>query len=151
MAVQDASNNDNTPLVLSGSPLSTDDETIAQDATRTDPLVYGTIMAKVLATGFLTPHIDVLAEDGTALPYGIYVGEEITAAALVAGDVVDCPAIIGGNITVSRDAITLEAGALTDQIIAEANSPIRYTVEEALRLRGIFLEGVIDADEYENT
>ena len=64
-------------------------ETIAQDAGRVAVLAPYTLMAKVAASGKWTPFINAAAVDGTAIPQGIYTGDEILAATLVAGDVAD--------------------------------------------------------------
>ena len=75
-------------LVDAGS-FSKGDLVIAQDAGRTAVLAFGTLLAKVAASGKYTPFINEAAVDGTALPVAIYLGPEISAADLVAGDIED--------------------------------------------------------------
>lgn len=152
MSVQSVSSNLNTPFILSGNSYDRSSATIAQDAARTDVLAFGTVMGRNLSTEKWEPFSDEAAEDGTAIPQGIYVGDEIAAAALVAGDVLNCPIIVGGNCTVDRSQVVVEnSKTLNTVIAAAANSPIRKTVQDWLEDKGIFIETTNDIDELENT
>ena len=148
MAKQVALDNSNVPFVLTGSPLSKGAAVILQDATRTAVLAPNTLMAKVSASGKYVPYTDPAATDGTAIPRGIYVGGEIAAADLVAGDISDCPIIIGGNITIDTEQLVLENSvALTDTI---GTGVYLATVEDYLANIGIFVESTIEIDSAEH-
>lgn len=152
MSVQSESSIENTPFVLSGNSKIRESETILQDAGRTAVLAFGTVMGRNLSTAKWEPFADEAAEDGTAIPQGIYVGEEITAAALVAGDVLSCPILVGGDCTVDRSQVVVEnSKTLNTVIAAAANSPVRKTVQDWLADKGIFVETTEDIDEVENT
>jgi hypothetical protein len=69
---------------------------IVQDAGRAAVLAQFTLLGKVAATGKWTPFIDAAAVDGSAETFGIYMGEDIPAADLVAGDVIDLPVVYAG-------------------------------------------------------
>lgn len=68
---------------------------------------------------------------GVDLPQGIYIGNEITAAALVAADVVDAPIIIFG-VVVDEDKLVLEGGLDLDDVIG-AGDPGARTIRDMLR------------------
>lgn len=83
---------------------------------------------------------------GVNIPRGIYLGGSITAAELVAGDVVNRPILVGGCCTVDSDLIVLENSlAVTDIVVAKDDN-----IRGVLASYGIFLEDTIDADETEN-
>jgi len=84
--------------------------------------------------------------DGANIPAGIYVGDEIAAATLVAGDVSNCPIVVGGNVTVNRDQLVFE-NSLT---LASVVVPLRKRIEDVLAEIGIFAEYAVDIDSYEN-
>jgi hypothetical protein len=85
------------------------------------------------------------AVDGSARVAGIYLGEEITAAAIVAGDVVDRPMLTGGTCTVDGSQLVLEGGLTVASVL-----PSGLTVRDELALLGIFVEDTINIDELEN-
>jgi hypothetical protein len=80
------------------------------------------------------------------IPIGIYVGDEITAAALVAGDVANCPIIVAGPCTVAYDQIVLENSLTLSSVVV----PMKKTVEDALAAIGIVPEHCVNIAEYEN-
>ena len=83
--------------------------------------------------------------DGSDFPVGIYLGESITAAALVAGDVVGRVVLMGGNIVCDKDQVVLENSlALTDVVVA-----LSQTIQRALEQRGIWLTDSIDISSYQ--
>ena len=149
MPVQISSNNANVPFILKGTSYTRESATIAQDAGRTAVLAFGTLLAKVAATGKLTPFIDETATNGTARPYGIYIGEEIAAADLVAGDVENVPVLAGGACTIDAQQLVIENSKLLTTIIG-ATSVNAVTVQDVLRELGIYVESTVDIDEYEN-
>jgi hypothetical protein len=83
---------------------------------------------------------------GVDIPQGIYLGGSITAAELVAGDVVNRPILIGGACTVDSSLVVLENSLAVTDIVEARNETIRGV----LASKGIFLEDTIDADELEN-
>jgi hypothetical protein len=76
---------------------------------------------------------------------GIYMGDEVTAAKIVAGDVQDSPMLIGGNCTVDSAQIIFDDGASTVDTVL----PSGLTVREELARLGIYVETTIDVDSYE--
>lgn len=85
------------------------------------------------------------------VPAGIYIGAEVTAAALVAGDVENKPITVLGTdgLTVDKNQLVLENSlALTDVIKARG---INKTIEDYLAdALGIITKDSVDMDEYEN-
>lgn len=77
---------------------------------------------------------------------GIYMGDSITAAAIVAGDVSNCPMLVGGRCSVDENQLVLE-NSLTLSTVLPSGKTIREEMEDA----GIYVEATIDIDEYENT
>lgn len=150
MAVQIRTDNANVPFVLAGFAATETDAVIQQDAGRADPLVYGTVLAKVAANGKWTPFIDETAVDGTAIPQGIYVGQEITAAKLVAGDVSAAPVLVGTNVIVARPQVVVENSKTLSTVITVGTTDLR-TVEDRLAGRGIYVEDTVDITSYENS
>jgi len=68
---------------------------------------------------------------GVDLPQGIYMGEDVTAAALVAGDVVDAPILLFGAV-VDEDKLVLENSLDLDDV-AGAGDPGAKTIRDILR------------------
>ena len=135
-------------LVDAGS-FSKGDLVIAQDAGRTAVLAFGTLLAKVAASGKYTPFINEAAVDGTALPVAIYLGPEISAADLVAGDIEDVVALLGGNVKIDQDRVVIEAAKTFATVIGAATIHAK-TVEDVLSDRGIFLGTAEDSTSFEN-
>jgi hypothetical protein len=150
MTVQSRTNNENIPFIRGGN-LYDEDTTIAQDAGRTAILYFGTVMAKVAATGLWTPFIDETALDGTAIPQGVYTGPNIAAADLVAGNVLNSKIITGGRGVIDADQLVLENSKTLSTVITVGTTDLR-TVKDHLEDVGIFTTAdSIDIDEYENT
>ncbi len=102
----------------------------------------------VVANGKWIPY-DPAGILGEAVPKGIYDPEstigDITAAALVAGDVVDMPILIEGA-RFDRDKLVFEnSGAYTDIVLGTSK-----TVEEYLRTFGLIAENTIAGSAAEN-
>ena len=119
MAMQNQLDNSTRPFILYNYPANRRKVTIKQDATRATELAPYTLLAKIASTGLYVPLTDVEATDGSALPAAIYVGEPITAAALVAGNVTDCPVITSG-IRFDEDQLVLENDVDLDDVIGPA-------------------------------
>lgn len=84
--------------------------------------------------------------DGSDLPNGILLSEDITEAALQAGDVTGQSILTGGGaLVVTESMITLENSlAVTDIVVARSE-----TIESYLAGRGIFLSDSIDLGAYQ--
>lgn len=138
MSVQVTTQNNTLDLYMSGMAISKDQETLLQDAGRATPLVFGTVMAKIAATGKWVPLTNVALTTGAGVARGIFVGADITAAALVAGDVVDQPIVVGGDaLVVDENLITLE-NSLTLATVVEGTTVQARTIEDDLINVGIF-------------
>lgn len=150
MAVQVRLNNDNRPFILSGDGFKETDAVFLQDAGRgAVALVFGTLVAKVAATGKYVPFIDETATDGTAVPAGIFVGNNITGAALVAGDVVDQVILIGASVTIDVSQLVIENSKLLTTVIV-GSAIFTQTVRDYLHMRGIFPETTVAISATEN-
>lgn len=148
MAVQASTNQTNFTFILSGEGLHRT-VTLLTDAGRATPLVYGTLMAKVAASGKWVPFTDETATDGTAIARGVYVGTDVTAAALVAGDVLNAPVLVGGNCTIDSAQLTIE-NSKTLATVVGATTVTAHTVQDDLESFGIFVEDTIAIDGTEN-
>ena len=149
MAVQARKNIDTTQFILYSYPaLRKDDAVILQDAGRAAVMAPFTLMAKIAASGKFTPFIDETATDGTALPAGIYLGDEIATADLVAGDIVDAPILIFGA-RFADSKLVIENAKTLGTIIAVGTINAR-TVEDELTRLTLIPENVVDISNFEN-
>ncbi len=96
MAAQYRQDLSSAPLILGGVAIKKSGQTLLTDGSRTTVLARNTVMAKVTASGKWVPWTDITAVNGAAYPRGIYVGPDVAAAALVAGDVTGCDILVGG-------------------------------------------------------
>lgn len=111
----------------------------------TDFIVGDKFTIAVTASGKWVP-FDPDAVNGAQIPRGILLSDSVTAAALVAGDVVDQAILTGGGCTVDGQQIVFDDGVSTvDTVLAGGQ-----TVRDALAIYGIFIEDTIDIDELEN-
>ena len=149
MSVQNSSNNANIPFILSGVGLSRDDQILLTDAGRATPLLSRTLLAKVAASQKWVPFINEAAVDGSAIPQGIYLGDDITAAAIVAGDIPDLFVLVGKDVTVDVNQLVIEAAKTLDTVITVGTTDLR-TVRDHLANRGIFVEETVDISGFEN-
>ncbi len=149
MTVQVSLDNANIPFVLSGNALSRDDQVLLTDAGRVIPLAPFTVLAKVAATQKWVPFTNAAATDGSAVPQGIYIGESVTAAAIVAGDIVDLNVLLGGAITIDVDQLVIENSLTLDTVITVGTTDLR-TVRDHLANRGIFVEDTVDISSFES-
>lgn len=148
MSVQASASNVNYPFVLSGSPLIREGQTILQDGARATVLATKTVMAKIAASGKWVPLTSASATDGTATARGIYIGDDITAAALVAGDVTDA-VILVGNAVVDESQLVIENSLTLATVVAGTTVNAR-TVSDDLASFGINTELTIAIDQLEN-
>jgi hypothetical protein len=148
MAVQTRLDTYIKKLLLNGESFVQDSVVFAQNAGATVDVVNYTVIAKNPATGQWVPLTDVADVNGLGVPRGIYVGDTIPAADLVAGTVTGKSAVVGGaGLTVDRNLLVFEGAivALSDEITAD-----NKTVEDAFREIGIFPESVEYVDQTEN-
>lgn len=89
--------------------------------------------------------LDPTASDGSEIFAGIYLGSEITAAAIVAGDVTDLPMLIGGSCSIASSLLVFENSAT----LATEQSNGK-TIEQSMAENGIFAEDTVDIDGFEN-
>jgi len=74
---------------------------------------------------------DATGELSSAVPAGILmVDDDITAAALVAGDITNQHLLIGGNKYIDEDMIILEGGLTLASIVAATGKTIRKHLED---------------------
>jgi hypothetical protein len=153
--VQTEQNLDNTPFLLSGTAIKTTTAVIAEINPHDFPLAQFTIMAKVSATGKWKPFVDETAEDGTAIPQGIYVGADIPddgsgpPAKILEQSNVEI--VIGGNIMVAEEKLVLENSKTLDTVIVigEVGSPQdERTVRDRLQSVGITPVPITYINEY---
>ena len=150
MAVQTRGDSDTRNFVLFSYPGRRQDKgTIAQDAGRSAVLAPNTLMAKVAASEKWTPWISASATDGTAHPQGIFVGEEITAAALVAGDVTDQP-IIEFGIDFDEDLLVIENSLTLATVITVGTTDLR-SARDILKTQTLIPRSTISISNQENT
>jgi len=149
MAVQERQDNTNTPLILSDES-DVENGTIMQNQGRITPLVYGTVLAQVAATRDWVPFNDVTGVDGTGVPRGIYLGDEIAAADLVDEDYEDVPILVG-NARVNEELVVWDDDILgPNTVVAPATveaRTARRALEESVNIR---LEATTDATAHEN-
>jgi hypothetical protein len=150
MAVQERIDNTNEPLILDGYSF-VREATITQDEQRTTDLLKYTVMAKNATTGQWVPFNSLVATTGESVPRGIYMGDDIAAADLAAGNIVDVPIMVGGCCTVNAELVVFDDDTLTiDSIVNPANIEAR-TVREALyEAVGIYFEDTISISAFEN-
>ncbi len=150
MGVQARNDLTNKPLILdSGLALSNDSAVLFQDAGRGAPLLFGTLLAKIAATGKYVPFTSEVAVDGTAHPSAVYTGADVPAADLVAGDVEDSIVLLGGTVVIDKNRLHIE-NAKTLATVIGAGTLAAKTVEDALNDRGIFLGESEDTTSFEN-
>jgi len=153
MTVQVSQNNSSVPFIRSGQSLIRDNETLLTDGSRSIPLAFGTVMAKVAASQKWVPLTSLTAANGDAVAQGIFIGSAVAAADLVAGDVVGAPILVGGGCTIDKDQLVLENSLTIDSVFSSSNAATVYlkvTIRDLLAMRGIYLENTIDIDGYES-
>ncbi len=152
MAVQARLDQSNVPFVLEGKPLVDHNATILQIAGRTVPLYKYTLMSQIASTGKWAPWLqaNLAGITGIQRPLGIYVGDDISAAALAAGDVVNCSILRGGDgIVVDEGQLVFDLGdtgagvacTLADIPTVPTNQALQ--ARALLHMLGIFPKSVI--------
>jgi hypothetical protein len=149
MAVQNRADLTTEPLILSDNS-DVRNETIAQDAQRATALLHNTVMALIAATGLWVPWNSVVGTDGSAVPRGIYLGDDIDAADLVDGDVENIPILIG-DATVNENLVVYDDDTLSADSVIGAASIWAINGRAALKeTANIRLEDTVAISEHEN-
>ena len=149
MAVQAERDISNVGFIKNNDSL-TKSGTIAQDESRTEDLLQNTVMAQIAATGFWTPFNSVAGTDGSAIPRGIYLGEDIDEADLVAGNITDVPILVG-DAYVDRQLVVWDQDTLDEDSVIGAATIHAVAAEEALSASSnIFIEDTENITNYEN-
>lgn len=152
MAVQSSSNLYNFPFVISGESKVKDNETLLTDAARSTVLAPYTVMAQVAASRKWVPLTDVAALDGSNTARGILMGDAVTAAALVAGDVtgqmilVAGPCVVDGSQLVLENSLTINSVCSDDPAGADNGVVNVRRIEDDLARVGILVKATIDID-----
>lgn len=151
MAVQTRLNNDTTPFILGGQSL-VKKGIIAQNVGRTTVLKKYTVMAQLVSGGKYTPFVALNATTGASVPTAIYMGDDIAAADLVAGDIENVDLLVGGGCLVDKNQVVYDDGTLNNAsvVIAIASAFWTMTAEKCLGLFGIYQQDTIDISEIEN-
>jgi hypothetical protein len=149
MAVQARLDNTTEPLILSDSS-DVENGDIAQNGGRTTPLLYGTVMARIAASRYWTPWVNVAATTGAGVPRGIYLGDDIAAADMVARNVTDVPILVG-DARVNEELVVFDDDILTANSIIAAASIWEITGRDALKAQAnIRLQLGVAISEHEN-
>jgi hypothetical protein len=141
-AVQVQTDNTIKDLVRFGHAAVKQGQTLKQDAGRSAILVWGTLMAKVSATQKWIPFTNEASTDGTAIPQGIYVGDDIAVADIVAGDVEDLEILVGAWVIIDQNLLTIENSKALTTVITVGTTDKR-TVEDHLSESGIFMQDTV--------
>lgn len=148
----------NFPLTLQGEPRIKDNETILTDGARATVLKRGTVMAQVAASRKWVPLTDVAAVDGSNVARGIYIGDDIAAATIVAGDVTGCPIIVYGvacaidsSLLVLENSLTINTVVSDDPAGADNGVVNVRRIEDDLMRIGIMVVGTYNIDLLENS
>ena len=153
MTIQSRSNNSSVPFIRFAYPGALEQlAIILQDAGRSAVLAFGTVMAKVAATQKWVPFTDETAVNGSAVPAGIYIGPDIAAADIVAGDVTENQILVGAAF-IDLNQLVIENSKTLDTVInatGGADNILIQTVRDFLANRGIFAEDTVDISSFEN-
>ena len=149
MAVTHRQDNTTVPLILSENSL-VKNETIIANAGRTTPLLYGTVMCKIAASGLWTPFVNAALTTGASIPRGIYLGDDIPAADLVAGNIADIPMLVG-NATVNESLVVFDDGTLNaESVIGAASIHAAMARDVIAAVSNIYFELTENISEHEN-
>lgn len=69
-------------------------------------------------------------EASVAIPAGIYVGDDIAAATVVAGDVSDADLLVGSDKMIDEDMIVLENSLTLESVIVDTGKTIRQELQD---------------------
>lgn len=111
--MESTTNYDTSTLVVGGKRVLVGNATIVADAGRTAVLKENTVMGFIPSTGKWTPFVG--ATLATTVNVGVYVGPDIAAADLVAGDIDGNSIIVGGTerLLVREDLLVIDEDTTT--------------------------------------
>lgn len=148
MAVQVRTDNSTVPFLRRGSALCKEAATVVQDAGRgTADMVQYTLMVYDPATAKWNSFTNEAATNGTQIPKGILL-KTLAAAAIVAGDVVNVPILVGDAVVDQNQLVIENSKTLATVVNVPAN--LNQSVEDLLRWVGIYTEDTVDIDSFEN-
>ena len=107
-------------------------------------IVGDKIALAVAADGDYVP-LAIDGVGGAGRVAGIYMGEDIPVATIVAGDVANNSLLLGGVCTFTKGTAVVDGGGAVTDIL-----PSGLTVEEELARLGIFLEDTVNISTFEN-
>lgn len=144
MAMQNQLDNSTRPFILYNYPSNRKKGTIKQDLSRATVLKQYTVLGKIAATGLYVPLTSATATDGSAIPAGIYIGEDIPAATLVAGNVTDCDILTSGA-RFDEALLVLENSVTIDTVIGPALDYDAGVYTPGTMTPAVFAAGTSDA------
>lgn len=97
------------------------------DGTGGEGLVNKTVVAQVPGTEEWVALTDVTATDGTQFPTGIYMGPDITAADLEAGDVEDAQILVSG-VSFDEDQVVFQGSVGFSSVVTTADLTVRMSM-----------------------
>lgn len=149
-AVQTSLDNTTVPFIKYGTTFVINGS-IAQDAARTTDLLQNTVMAYNPTNQNWVPFNDLTQTNGESVPRGIYLGDDIDAADLVAGDIDDIAILVGGCCTVDQQLVVWDDSTLDEDDIVNPGTIEARSARQALRAAaGIWIEETVDISEFEN-
>ncbi len=136
-------NQTNFPWSFRGEPVVDPAETLAQDAGRTEDLLFYTVMGYDASEAKWNPLTDVTNEPRL----GIFIGSDVDSADLAAGDQTDQPIVVEGhNLVLDRNQVVLENSLTLDSIVASGE----HTIESLFHQLGITFKDSVAISEFEN-
>jgi hypothetical protein len=159
MAVQASLAQANIPFVLEGKPFVAMGQTLLTIAGRTVPLYKYTLMSQIASTLKWAPWLqaNLGGTTGTQYPLGIYMGDDLTAAQIAAGDVLNLPIMVGGQgVVIDEGQLVFDlgdtgVGALgTLAVIPTVPTNLALTARSIMQLLGIFPKTVVAISAAEN-
>ncbi len=153
MSVQNRADLTNNPFILSGMSFVKNGEILLQDGARAVPLAPFTVMSKILASGKWVPFDDeTVVETGASVPQGIFLGDAVPAADLVAGDVVGQSILVGGALTYDTEQLVIENSKTLATVVkatTAVDNTIVKTVGDLLEDKGMFAEATVEIAGFE--
>lgn len=149
MAVQSRANISTIPFIRNENS-KVESGTIAQNEHRTTPLLPYTVVAKNATTREWVPFNTLNGTTGVSVPRGIYIGDEIPAADLVAGAIANAVILVGDAI-VNRDMVVWDDDTLNENSIVNPTNIEARTAKDALaQAANIYFEDSDEISSYEN-
>jgi len=156
MSQQISGNNSSIPFAIGHSPIIREQETILQEATRSVVLKQFTAMCRATVTGKWTPitSASITATDGKAMSFGIYIGDDIPSATLVAGDttgpILVADALYDNSQLVWGTGPTGVLGAQTLTTLVGGAAIASFSLQDLSEMRGLIPVSTQVIDAFEN-